>query len=185
VSPSQEPPSTGRPSGDDVVVVVVDEQSDHVLDLDRWAQLAERTLRGEGVRRGELTLTFVDEATIAELNREHMDGDGPTDVLSFPLDHEGGPDDLAPSSSVPVLLGDVVVCPAVAARAAADHAAGAAEPHPGHPDHDGTLEAEIDLLVVHGVLHVLGHDHADDDERATMLAAERRHLTPDDGVSTP
>ena len=104
---------------------------------------------------GELTLTFVDLAEIAELNREHMDADGPTDVLSFPLDDD-------PSPGVPVLLGDVVVCPAVAAEQA--------------PTHAGSLDDELALLVVHGVLHVLGHDHADIDEATRMRTREREHL---------
>ncbi|MGA0219652.1 MAG: rRNA maturation RNase YbeY, partial [Ilumatobacteraceae bacterium] len=104
-----------------------------------------------------------DEATIAELNLEHMGVDGPTDVLSFPLDDPalsdipGGP---------PSLLGDVVVCPAVAERQFVDHA--------------GSLEDEIALLVVHGVLHVLGHDHAEPEEARDMrelevLLLERHH----------
>ena len=116
-------------------------------------------------RHGELTLTFVDRDEIAALNREHLGKDGPTDVLSFPLDAAaeapGGagvpdrrfaserrdPSTADPSLGVPVLLGDVVVCPAVAAEQA--------------PSHAGTLDDELALLVVHGVLHVLGHDHAD------------------------
>lgn len=181
---SQEPPSTGRPPGG-IDVVVLDEQSDHELDTDRWARLAAAALESQGVHRGELTLTFVDEDAIAELNVEHMGHEGPTDVLSFPLDLDG--DDRADGSGgdIPVLLGDVVVCPAVASRNAADHAAGAAEPHPGHPDHDGTIEAEIDLLVVHGVLHLLGHDHAEPDERERMLAAERAVLSRPSPTGAP
>ena len=162
--------------------MVLDEQSDHDIDAERWAHLAQRSLRAEGVARGELTVTFVDEDAITELNRTHMGGDGPTDVLSFPIDDlsaaDGGPSD----PDVPVLLGDVVICPAVAARNAAAHAAGGHDVHPGHPDHDGTTDSEIALLVVYGVLHVLGYDHAEEDERLTMQAAERRLLaTPPPG----
>ena len=65
-------------------------------------------------------------------------------------------------AGVPVLLGDVVVCPGVAAEQAASHA--------------GTLDDELALLVVHGVLHVLGHDHADPDEAELMRARELEHL---------
>ena len=87
---------------------------------------------------------------MAELNREHMGHEGPTDVLSFPIDGAGaGPDGL---------LGDVVVCPAVARRNA--------------PDHAGTYDDELALLVVHGVLHVLGHDHAEADDAEVMRARE-------------
>ena len=110
-------------------------------------------LVAEGAR-GELTLTFVDRDEIAALNAEHLGHDGPTDVLSFPLDD--GRRRRKPG--VPVLLGDVVVCPAVAADQAADHA--------------GTLDDELALLVVHGVLHVLGHDHAEPDEATIMRRRE-------------
>lgn len=177
-SPAPEPASTGRPPVPGVEVLVEDDQSDHPVDTDRWARLAAHALRTQGIERGELSLTFVDEATIAELNRDHMGEDGPTDVLSFPLDDAPDPAAVPGSlaAQVPTLLGDIVICPAVAARNAADHAAGAAEPHPGHPTHDGSLDAELALLVVHGVLHVLGHDHADPDETTAMQAAEREIL---------
>jgi probable rRNA maturation factor len=138
----------------DVRVVVADEQGDVAVDVDRWQRLATAVIGEEGAR-GELTLTFVDGEEIHALNREHMGVDGPTDVLSFPLDAA----DAAVPDGVPVLLGDVVVCPAVAAEQAAGHA--------------GTLDDELALLVVHGVLHVLGHDHATPAETEVMRARER------------
>jgi probable rRNA maturation factor len=142
------PPSN---AGDEAVVVGADEQTDVAIDVERWVALARAVLVAEG-RAGELTLTFVDRDEIAALNAEHLGTDGPTDVLSFPIDD--GP----ALPGVPVLLGDVVVCPAVAAAQAADHA--------------GTIDDELALLVVHGVLHVLGHDHAEPDETAVMRARE-------------
>jgi probable rRNA maturation factor len=141
-----------------VTVVVSDEQSDVAVDADRWADLARAVLRSEGFA-GELTLTFVDRDEIAALNGEHMGKDGPTDVLSFPLDSV---DDAADAMPGPVLLGDVVVCPAVASDAA--------------PTHAGTLDDELALLVVHGILHVLGHDHAEPDETRVMHDRERALL---------
>ena len=100
-----------------------------------------------------------------------MGKSGPTDVLSFPIDAaeaeivlHGQPTNRGPDRSppdlgdMPLLLGDVVVCPAVALRQA--------------PDHAGTLDDELALLVVHGVLHVLGHDHGEPDERDAMRARE-------------
>jgi probable rRNA maturation factor len=84
------------------------------VDVDRWQQLAAAVLAAEGAQ-GELTLTFVDSTDIADLNATHMGATGPTDVLSFPIDEE-------PQAGVPTLLGDVVVCPAVAAQQHADHA---------------------------------------------------------------
>ena len=147
-----DPPS---PTAALVTVVAADEQGATdgvVVDVERWAALAEAAVVACG-GCGELTLTFVDRAEIAALNAEHLGKDGPTDVLSFPLDAD---DD--PLPGVPVLLGDVVVCPAVAADQAAAHA--------------GTVDDELALLVVHGVLHVLGHDHAEPDEAARMRERE-------------
>jgi len=150
-----EPPSpTLTTFTDEVVVVGADEQDEIDVDVDRWTRLARAVLETEQ-RRGELTLTFVDRDEIAELNAEHLGKTGPTDVLSFPLDDDEG---TSAPRGVPVLLGDVVVCPAVAAEQAATHA--------------GTLDDELALLVVHGVLHVLGHDHAEPDETATMRTRE-------------
>ena len=88
---------------------------------------------------------------MADLNAQHMGKSGPTDVLSFPMDDE-------PVEGVPTLLGDVVISPAVAVDQFADHA--------------GTLDDELALLVVHGILHVLGHDHAEPDETAVMRSLE-------------
>ncbi len=140
-------------------VVCADERSDGgellPLDVDRWAALADAVLDAQDAR-GELTVTFVDIADIAELNAEHMGKEGPTDVLSFPLD-DG---DVVPG--VPALLGDVVVCPEVALAQFADHA--------------GTFDDEIALLIVHGILHVLGHDHAEPDETQVMRTRERELL---------
>jgi probable rRNA maturation factor len=125
------------------------------VECERWRRLATDVLLAEGAS-GELTLTFVDRAEIAALNAAHMGKEGPTDVLSFPLDDE-------PTPGVPTLLGDVVVSPAVAEEQ--------------HPTHAGTLDDELALLVVHGVLHVLGHDHADPDEDAAMRSRELQHLS--------
>ncbi|MGA9278895.1 rRNA maturation RNase YbeY [Ilumatobacter sp.] len=126
-----------------------------VLDVERWATLAERAADLEG-GQGELTLTFVDPDEIADLNAEFMDKDGPTDVLSFPMDDE-------PVPGIPLLLGDIVVCPAVAVEQFEEHA--------------GTLDDELALLVVHGVLHILGHNHADPGEAAVMRERESALLS--------
>ncbi|HSJ92163.1 MAG TPA: rRNA maturation RNase YbeY [Ilumatobacter sp.] len=146
---------TGVAPDRSVHVVVSDEQNEVPVDADRWAALAVAALLAEGCV-GELTLTFVDRDEMAELNAEHMGEDGPTDVLSFPLDPFGGD---APG---PSLIGDLVICPAVAAESA--------------PDHAGNLDDELALLTVHGVLHICGHDHADPDEAASMRERERALL---------
>lgn len=154
---------------------VADEQSDGEVDLVRWEALARDVLVDEGVGGdAELSLLFVDEATIARLNETFMGSEGPTDVLAFPIDAEedlgtgrspdggtSGPD-RDPAGDVPLLLGDVVICPAVAARNA--------------PAHAGTYDDELALLIVHGILHVLGHDHATPEETEVMQARERELL---------
>lgn len=148
-----------------------DEQSDVPLDLGRWRALALATLAHEGVRGScELSVFFVDEESIADLNNDHMGKIGSTDVLAFPMDGVEVMDLQGPGAltrgparphpdhdDMPTLLGDVVVCPAVAQRQA--------------PAHAGTLDDEIALLVVHGILHVLGYDH--DAEDATVRMRER------------
>jgi probable rRNA maturation factor len=155
-----------------IQVFCADEQSEVAVDVDRWRRLAGSVLAAEGVKgAAELSVLFVDDATIAEMNRVHMGKDGPTDVLAFPIDAvvvgdspgpgrvSRGPDrPEADADDHPLLLGDVVVCPAVASRQA--------------PTHAGTLDDEIALLVTHGVLHVLGYDHADDDQRIAMQRRE-------------
>ncbi len=156
-----------------VEVFVADEQDAQPVDVARWSRLAEQVLRAEGVRgESELSVLFVAESAIAELNQRFLGGSGSTDVLAFPLEEDllevgnrpdpatTGPDrDLFDPAEAPLLLGDVVICPAVAAVNA--------------PDHSGTYEDEIALLVVHGILHVLGHDHGEDDDRGRMQARER------------
>lgn len=134
------------------------------IDLDRWARVATETLEAEHVGRGHLDLLFVDPDEMAELNRRHMGHEGPTDVLSFPLDGEDIDIDGTESdeNAMPVLLGDVVICAQVAEEQAAGHC--------------GDVQSELTLLVVHGVLHVLGHDHAGRDDSAAMVERETAHL---------
>lgn len=180
-------PFTGRrrrlPEEGDLEVFVGDEQSDLPVDTARWQLLAESVLRHEGIDgEAELSLLFVDERAIADLNARFMDKAGPTDVLAFPLDDDlvepgrfpdsgtAGPLDPRERLDAPVpplLLGDVVVCPAVAARNAPEHRSAR---------HDGSLDDELALLVVHGILHVLGHDHAEPAETERMQAREQELL---------
>lgn len=180
-------PFSGRrrrlPEDGDLEVFVGDEQVDTPVDPARWQQLAQSVLRHEGINGdAELSVLFVDETTIAELNQRFMDTPGPTDVLAFPLEDElvepgrfpdsstTGPVDPRARTDVPdppLLLGDVVICPAVADRNAATHAS---------DRHDGTVIDELALLVVHGILHILGHDHAEPEQAARMQARERELL---------
>ena len=138
-----------------------------LVDTERWARLARAVLRDEGVASGELGLRFVDIGAMAELNLAHMGTAGPTDVLAFPVDGVHGD---APASGPTVLLGDVVVCPAYAAQTNGDLAAS------GNPRPTGDPADELALLVVHGVLHVLGYDHAREAEAAAMQTREQQLL---------
>ena len=158
-------------------VFVADEQSALQVDVARHAELARRVLDAEGVGDDvEVSLLFVDEPTIAELHDRFLGNSGPTDVLAFPIDDEpslGGrsPDEggtgpggpvTSEEDAVPVLLGDVVVCPTVAERQAAEHGV--------------AVEDEMALLVVHGLLHLLGMDHLESTEAETMERREQELL---------
>lgn len=157
-------------------VFVADEQSAVPVDLARYGDLARHVLDAEKVRaEAELSVMFVDDATIADLHLRFLGLEGPTDVLAFPMDEEfaesgrqpdqGGRGPGAPPEPTdpPLVVGDVVVCPAVAARQASER---------GQQVGD-----ELDLLVVHGVLHLLDYDHiAVDDEGARMRRRERELL---------
>jgi probable rRNA maturation factor len=156
-------------------VFASDEQSDVEVDLERWLRLARLVLADERAPEdAEVSLIFVDEAAIADLNIKFLGGTGPTDVLAFPIDDDHIPSGRQPDSGgrgpgaptdptdPPVVLGDVVVCPLVAQRQA--------------PEHAGTLDDELALLVVHGVLHLLNYDHAEEQETAVMQGRERELL---------
>jgi probable rRNA maturation factor len=105
----------------------------------------------------EVALLLVDEATIADLNLKHLGHEGPTDVLAFPMDEPGE----SPLAG-PAILGDVVLCPAIAHAQAAERRI---------PAHD-----ELQLLTVHGILHLLGMDHAEPDEEREMTELTQRML---------
>lgn len=151
------------------------------VDVARWSALAEAVLVAEGIRGdAELSILFIDEAEIAVLNERFMGVAGPTDVLSFPIDTDlaepgrwpdggtEGPDRVPlDNDDLPLLLGDVVIAPSVAQRNA--------------PDHAGTLDDELALLVVHGILHILGLDHGVDAERLAMQQRERELLAAHHG----
>jgi len=164
-------------------IYAADEQSDFEVDLERWVALAKGALVDEGVRGlAEVSLIFADEPTIADLNQQFLGKEGPTDVLSFPIDAEPdlsgrvpdaggtGPGD-PPLPEIPQLIGDVVICPAVAARNAVEH--------------ECTFDDEVALLVVHGVLHLLGWDHLIDEEAERMEARERDLLARHYRSTTP
>ncbi|MEV4757940.1 rRNA maturation RNase YbeY [Micromonospora sp. NPDC049559] len=135
------------------------------VDTDAVLAVARYALDEMGVNAlAELSVLLVDVDYMTELNHRWMGGDGPTDVLAFPMDEgsvDHGPGEV--SSGEPGLLGDIVLCPEVAAK----QAAGA-----GHSTAD-----ELHLLTVHGVLHLLGYDHAEPEEEREMFALQARLLS--------
>lgn len=156
------------------VVFVADEQDDQKVDTQRWMQLANDVLTAEKVGDEiEVSVVFVNEKSIADLNERFMGKTGVTDVLSFPIDEVQSPGGRQPDSGgngpggandddeddPTALLGDVVICPAVAKKNA--------------PKHAGKFDDEIALLLVHGLLHLLGMDHDNEEEARVMEQRER------------
>ena len=125
--------------------VVLSDRQDLPADHSGLRDLAARTLRAEGAGPVELSVSLVSEDEMADLHARYLDETGPTDVLSFTMDEDG-------------LLGDVVICPTVAAAQ--------------NPD----LDAEVRLLLVHGILHLLGYDHEEDEERRAMWERQERYV---------
>jgi probable rRNA maturation factor len=123
-------------------LIALDDRQSDAVDLESLLTLARATLLGEGI---------ADAEEIAELHRRYLRKEGPTDVLSFPLDEEAGEDGVR-------MLGDVVIAPAVAAR--------------NNPEDPGS---ELRLLLVHGILHLLGHDHTKRADRENMWARQERY----------
>gem|GEM_PF-111701 len=152
------PPAASR-----IDVDVDDRQQAQPVDDVYLAELLAKALADQfpvdQAARAEVGLAFIDIDEMTDLNVEHMGGTGPTDVLAFPID---GVDDQTVPPDQPAMLGDIVICPEVAARS------------------PQALGDELALLVVHGALHLLGHDHAEPDETVVMKAHEVQLLQGDD-----
>jgi probable rRNA maturation factor len=130
--------------GSDSSRVVLSDRQDFPIDLDALTSLARRTLEAEGTAGVELSVLLVTEGEMAQLHQRYLGEAGATDVLSFSMDEEG-------------LLGDVVICPAVAASQNPDAA------------------AEVRLLLVHGILHLLGYDHQKEEDRREMWRRQEEY----------
>jgi probable rRNA maturation factor len=143
------------------VTVDVNDESGAGVDGPRLAALARFVLDRLRVHPlAELSVLAVDVEAMTTLHVQWMDEPGPTDVLSFPMDElRPGTDDRDPE---PGLLGDVVLCPEVAATQAVAA---------GHSTDD-----ELDLLCTHGILHLLGYDHAEPEEEREMFGLQRALL---------
>jgi probable rRNA maturation factor len=151
-----------------------DEQSEVEVDVLRWVRLARMVLDEERVpEEAEMSVIFVDEQAMSDLNERFLGSSGPTDVLAFPMDDDvtpggrqpdqggRGPGSPTEASDPPTVIGDVVVCPQVALRQSGERR---------------LVDDEVALLVVHGVLHLLNYDHAEDQESEAMRKRERELL---------
>ena len=147
---------------DSLVTIEVLDESGTDVDVKHLARLSRFVMDRMRVHPlAELCIKAVDEDTIAKLNAQWMEKEGPTDVLAFPMDElRPGLVTEEPEEGV---LGDLVLCPAIAERQ------GEAAGH-------GTL-AEIELLTVHGILHLLGYDHAEPEEHQEMFGLQDRLLS--------
>ena len=135
-----------------VKVSIASPQDTIPIDRARMRSAALAVLDGEGVQDGEISLAFVDNPTIQQLNQRYLQHDEPTDVLSFPLSERG----------VSRLAGELVIGAEVAQTQAAVH---------GHE-----LEAELALYVIHGLLHLCGYDDRNDAGAAEMRQREKHYL---------
>jgi probable rRNA maturation factor len=143
------------------VSIEVLNETDTVLDEMELVACSRYVLEEMKVHPGaDLCLKLVDEAAMEVLHVQWMDLPGPTDVMSFPMDElRPGRDGQEPEEGV---LGDIVLCPTVAARQAAEA---------GH-----ATEEELLLLTTHGILHLLGYDHAEPEEEREMFELQRTLL---------
>jgi probable rRNA maturation factor len=137
------------------------------VDVGEFSRLAQFVLQRLRVHpQAELCLKLVDEGTIAQFNERWLGHEGPTDVLSFPMDElRPGSDDDDPEEGI---LGDLLLCPQYAAAQA--------------PTYSRSPSDEMHLLTIHGILHLLGYDHAEPDDEQEMFALQGRLLAEWQGV---
>ena len=134
--------------------------TDSKCDLERLKSIAQFTILAQGVHPdSELNISLLDEDEMSALHLRWMQEDGPTDVLAFPMD------EVKPNSATlgPAMLGDIALCPIYANQ-------NALKVH-------SSLQDELELLTVHGVLHLLGYDHMEADEKEVMFALQDKYLT--------
>jgi probable rRNA maturation factor len=154
-----------------VTIEIANESGDDVDEL-RLVALARHVLDRMSVHpAAELSILLVDEKTMSDLHERWMGEPGPTDVLAFPMDELDAPTGPDSGEAGPAMLGDVVLCPVVAARQAATA---------GHP-----TEAELHLLCTHGILHLLGYDHAEPEEEKEMFELQGTILRGWQDPATP
>ena len=132
------------------MILLRDDVRDPEIHVRRLKGAAQKLLHAVGRPDSEISVLLTNDANIRDLNRTHRGKDKPTDVLSFPADDTE-------------MLGDIAISVETARRQAAEY--------------DAPLQNEVYRLLIHGLLHVLGHDHHEPAERATMEAEERRLAT--------
>lgn len=151
-----------------MAIEVLNETEDEI-DIQRIVLLGKHLYDGLHIHpESELAVVFVDNDSMSALHHEWMGLDGPTDVMSFPMDELRPGTEQAPAQG---LLGDIVISPEVAAE------------HATRGEH--SLADEIALLVTHGLLHLLGFDHHDDDEKRHMFATQHQLLEQFLGYTPP
>lgn len=155
--------------------IEINNESGVEVDEEKLVALAGHVLAAMEINPlAELSVVVVDEEAMAELHEKWMGEPGPTDVLAFPMDElrpGGGARGDSEAPADPALLGDVVLCPQVAARQAAEA---------GHSAQD-----ELELLCTHGILHLLGYDHAEPEEHKEMFGLQGQLLESWREVRTP
>src|SRR5688572_27632053 len=146
-------------------------ESGYDVDADAIVAVARHTLSQMGVNPlAELSVLIVDSDYMAELNHRWMGKQGPTDVLAFPMDENSIDHGPTEAASTPTLLGDIVLCPEVAAAQAAKYGSPDPRMRADTADEvrpvDGNygVADELNMLTIHGVLHLLGYDHAEPEE---------------------
>lgn len=150
--------------------IEVNNETEYDVDLKDVNALAESVMRAMFLHpETEVSIVFIDEDAMSALHVEWMDLEGPTDVMSFPMDELRPGTAGAPGENG--ILGDIVICPSVAeAQAKAG----------GHSTHD-----EILLLTTHGLLHLMGFDHMEPEEKEEMFSLQRRLLESYTGRPAP
>ena len=136
-----------------LTIEIADEQTAHAFDKARLTKAVRCVLQGAGIRSAEISIAIVDDAQMHSLNRQYLGHDYPTDVLSFVLEH-----DAAAGS----LDGEIIASADYAAREATRYG--------------WTTDDELLLYVIHGCLHLVGHDDQTPAGQAAMRAAEAKHL---------
>ncbi len=140
--------------------VTVENQTEQRIDVESIVNLVTflRTELGLSENLG-VDVTFVSEAAIEALHLKHMNEPGPTDVLSFPMDSRFDGPAQGPMVVEPIqsMLGDIVICPDFARR---------------QPEGRLDFEAHLEMLVTHSMLHLIGHDHPDDESRVAMFSRQ-------------